>query len=57
MIWLIMGATLALLLVVYGSVLIINAKWEARSSPKVPMFNCERHGMIPESVLLHLEGA
>ena len=43
--------------VAYLLVLLVNARWEAKTSPRMPMFTCDKHGPIPESVLLHLEGA
>jgi hypothetical protein len=43
--------------VLYLLVLFVNARWEAKTSPRVPMFTCDKHGPVPESVLMHLEGA
>ena len=41
----------------YATVLAYNAWLETKHSPKTPMFECPQHGLIPESVLLKLEGA
>ena len=47
----------AIVNVAYLLVLLVNARWEAKTSPRVPMFTCDKHGPVPESVLMHLEGA